>query len=268
LSSAGDGVGIQVEEVGQLTITATAQLERLQAGVEAALLLVQQAVEQEEGSFQFLLRDLQQGRIHHGGDALHGAARHELPSLDDGVDGRVEVQPGDDLAGNSALLSQLMQRVLHFDVQGPSQFRGEIPAGGTINDSFGGGQQRAETGEPYGCLGPQSVVVETGDFSQGVVSAAMRVAGEIIGSYPKSVIAVEGLSIQEVAELSTTIRRLFRDGSSDQREDKSKVVLKAWSGNRTVRDSRSPKPKTIAVKFLFRQGVGKSAVPHPDTGSV
>src|SRR5262249_39054428 len=95
----GDGVGIQVEEVGQLTITAPTQLERLQAGVEAALLLVQQAGEQEDGRLQFLLRDLQQRGIHPRGEALHGAARKELPSLQGGVDGGVEVQAGDNLAG-------------------------------------------------------------------------------------------------------------------------------------------------------------------------
>lgn len=171
---------IEVEEVGQLAIAATAQLERLQSDIQAALLLVQQAVEQEDGGFQFFLRDLQQGRIHHRGDGFHGAARKELPLLEGGVEGHVEVQPGDDLAGNSALLSQLMQCVLHFDVQGPSQFRGEVPAGGTIDESLGGGQQRAETREPDGGLRPQSVVLETGDFTQGIESAAMGVAGQVI----------------------------------------------------------------------------------------
>lgn len=168
---------MEVEEIAPLTIPAPAQLERLQSGVEAALLLVQQAVEQEDGSFQFLLRDLPPGRIAHRGEGFQGAARQELASLEGGIGGQVEVRPGDDLAGNSALLSQLMQSVLHFDVQGPSQFGGEVPAGGTMDESFGGGQQSAETGEPNVSVGPQSVVVETGDFTQGIVSAAMRVAG-------------------------------------------------------------------------------------------
>src|SRR5437879_10183907 len=42
------------------------------------------------------------------------------------------------------LLSQLMQGVLHCDVQSARQFMGEIPARGTIDKHFGGGQQRAE----------------------------------------------------------------------------------------------------------------------------
>ena len=68
-------MGIEVEEVGQLTIAATAQFERLQAGIQTALLLVQQAVEQENRGFQLLLGDLQYRGIHHGGDGFHGAAR-------------------------------------------------------------------------------------------------------------------------------------------------------------------------------------------------
>ena len=73
-----------------------------------------------------------------------------------------------------------MQGVLHFDVQGRSQFIGEVSARGTIDECFCGGQQRAEPGEPDLCLRPQSVVVKTGDFAQSIVSAAVGVAGEII----------------------------------------------------------------------------------------
>ena len=78
------------------------------------------------------------------------------------------------------LLGQLMQCVLHIDVQGARQFIGEISARGTIDECLGGGQQRAELREPDVCLRPQSVVVEAGDFTQGIVSAAMGVAGEVI----------------------------------------------------------------------------------------
>jgi hypothetical protein len=57
LSSAGHGVRIQIEEVGQLMIAATAQLQRLQSGIQSALLLVQQTIEQENRGFQFVLGD-------------------------------------------------------------------------------------------------------------------------------------------------------------------------------------------------------------------
>jgi hypothetical protein len=49
-----------------------------------------------------------------------------------------------------------------------------------MDECFGGGQQRSETGEPDLGLRPQSVIVEKGDLAQRVVSAAMGIAGEII----------------------------------------------------------------------------------------
>src|SRR5271169_1414847 len=73
-----------------------------------------------------------------------------------------------------------MQGVLHFNVQGPRQFIGEETARGTIDEHFGGGQQRAETREPDVCLRPQSLVVKPGDFAQRIVTAAMGIAGEVI----------------------------------------------------------------------------------------
>ena len=75
LSSPGHGVRIEIEEVGQLAIATTAQLQRLQSDIQTALLLIQQAVEQEDGGFQFLLRNLKNRRICHGGNGLDGAAR-------------------------------------------------------------------------------------------------------------------------------------------------------------------------------------------------
>ena len=66
---------IELEEVCQSTIAATAQLKRLQSSKQAALLLVQQAVKQQKRGFQFLLRDLQHRCIGCGGNCLDGAAR-------------------------------------------------------------------------------------------------------------------------------------------------------------------------------------------------
>jgi hypothetical protein len=46
----------------------------------------------------------------------------------------------------------------YFDVQGTAQFMGEESACGTVDEHFGGGQQRVETREPGVCLGPQALV--------------------------------------------------------------------------------------------------------------
>src|SRR5664279_4592486 len=76
-----------------------------------------------------------------------------------------------------------MECVLHFDVQGACQFMGEETARRTIDEQFGGGQQRAASREPDVCLRPQSKVVKPGDFTQRIVSAAMGVAGEVIEQF-------------------------------------------------------------------------------------
>ena len=128
LSPASHGVRIELEEVSQSMIAATAQLKRLQSGKQAALLLVQQAIEQQYGGFQFLLRDLQYRHIRCNGNCLNGASRLKLPKPNSAVRSRVKVAAGDDLPSHPLLLRQLMQRILHIDVQGARQFIGEISA--------------------------------------------------------------------------------------------------------------------------------------------
>ena len=58
LSSTGHGVRIQAEKLGQFLIAAVPHFERFQAGVQAALLFIQQTVEQNNGGFQFVRGDL------------------------------------------------------------------------------------------------------------------------------------------------------------------------------------------------------------------
>jgi len=73
-----------------------------------------------------------------------------------------------------------MEGILHFDVQLGQQFIGEASPQGTVNERFRGCQQGAEAGEPDLLLGPQSAIVKASDFAQGIVSAAMGIAGEVI----------------------------------------------------------------------------------------
>jgi hypothetical protein len=73
-----------------------------------------------------------------------------------------------------------MEGILHFDVQVRSQLIGEVSTRGTLDEGICRGQQGAEAGEPDLCLGPQSAIIKAGDFAQGIVSAAMGIAGEVI----------------------------------------------------------------------------------------
>ena len=66
---------IEVEKVSQLAVAATAQFEGLQPGIEAALLFIEQTVEQQNGGFDFLGGNLQHRGIRHRGQEFHSTAR-------------------------------------------------------------------------------------------------------------------------------------------------------------------------------------------------
>jgi hypothetical protein len=63
LASAGDGVRIQAEEFGQDTVATVPQFDRFHASEQAALLFVQQTVEQHNGGLEFMGRNLKSGGI-------------------------------------------------------------------------------------------------------------------------------------------------------------------------------------------------------------
>lgn len=117
---------VQVEKLAELTITAMPQLERFEPGAEPTLLFVEQTIEQEDSGFQFVWRNLQPGRIHQGGDRLDAAACQELSAAEDRIAGGIEMEAGGELANDAALLDQVMERVLRFDMQELGQFFGEI----------------------------------------------------------------------------------------------------------------------------------------------
>lgn len=169
---------VQVKKLGQLTIPAMSQFERFQSGVEPALLFVEQAIEQEDRGFQLVWRNLQSRGIHQGGDGLDAAACQELPAAADRIAGSIEIEVGDELARDAALLDKVIERVLHFDMQALGQFFGEIALWGMLHPGFGGGEQRAVTREPNSLMRPQSISVEAGDLTQRVVTSAMGIAGE------------------------------------------------------------------------------------------
>ena len=49
-----------------------------------------------------------------------------------------------------------------------------------MDKGFDGSDERAVPGKPDRLMGPQAVVVEAGRFTEGVVAAAMSVAGKVV----------------------------------------------------------------------------------------
>src|ERR1039457_5141186 len=140
------------------------------------VLLVEQAREENQRGLQFLRGDF-------GGSAARNLrerlAGQDLASPHSRICGTVQKKSGDLLTGNPLLLEQLQERIFSLDVQELLQFVGEVALGSAVDQSFDGQHQRAPTREPDGLKGPQAVGIELGDLSEGVVAAAMGVAGMI-----------------------------------------------------------------------------------------
>ena len=53
---------------------------------------------------------------------------------------------------------------------------------GLIDKSLDGGNQRAQARKPNRIVGPQAGMVEAGGFAEGIITAAMGIAGPLIQS--------------------------------------------------------------------------------------
>ena len=177
-----------------------------------------------------------------------------MAALDGAVRGRIKVVPRNHLASHPVLLGQLMQCVLHFDVQGPRQFIGEVSVRRTIDKGFGGGQQRSELREPDVGLRPQPMLVESDDFAQGIVSPAMRVAGEVI---QRPELAEDGdidggteglLQLVEGSDLVVQQQRAQCIGAEGNRPHN--VIVPTWSVSPDRNYNKSNHPLQLTTKQL------------------
>jgi len=90
LTTASDGVRIQAQEIAEEGVAAVAKSDRFQSGKQAALLLVEQAIEKDSRSFELVGRDFEAGGVNGQGNRLGAAASHGLitaiRSLDRGIE--------------------------------------------------------------------------------------------------------------------------------------------------------------------------------------
>ena len=106
-AAAGDGVRIEAQKFGQHAVAAVAEFHGFQTGVQAALLLVQQTVEQDDGGFHFIGRHFQAGGIDHGGNGLVATTCQTLSLPRGWIGGSIEEQAGDQLPGDPLLLDKV-----------------------------------------------------------------------------------------------------------------------------------------------------------------
>src|SRR6266566_8193252 len=148
LTSSSNGVSIQVKEVGQQGIAAMTKFDGFQAGVQASLLLIEQAVEEQNGGLELFGQNLQSTDIGHDGNRLRYSPRQILLTTGGAIDRCVQVPAVDFAALKAALVGQLTQRVLHFDVQSIGKINGKETLRGIVDKRLHGRQQGAITGEP------------------------------------------------------------------------------------------------------------------------
>ena len=179
-AAAGDGVRIEAKEFGQHAVAAMAEFHGFQTGVQAALLFVQQTVEQDDGSFHLIGRHFQAGGIDHRGNGLVTTTCQTLSSVGDWIDRSIEEHAGDQLPSDPVLLDQVPQDILRSYVQDHRQFFGKISGDRATDERLGCGQQSTVAGEPGRRAGPQAIGSETGDLAKSVETTAMRVAGQVV----------------------------------------------------------------------------------------
>ena len=69
---------------------------------------------------------------------------------------------------------------MNLSMEHVGQFVGEPTARGLIDEGHDGGNQSAVTGKPNCIVRPQANVIEADRFAEGVVTAAMGIAGQVI----------------------------------------------------------------------------------------
>ena len=180
MASASDSVRIQAEKIGQNTITSVAQLDGLQSGEQTALLLVEQAVEKQDGCLQFVGRYLESGGVGQQRNRLGGLPGAKLIARLPAIGGSVKESSGDLGASQALDAHEIVEGILDFSMENVGQFIGEPTARGLVNEELDGGDKGAITGKPNCIMGPQAEIVEACGFAEGIVTAAMGIAGKVI----------------------------------------------------------------------------------------
>ena len=168
---------IQAEVLGQNAVAAMSQLHGLQTGEQPTLLLVEQAVENQNGGFEFIGRYLKSRSSGEQRNRLRDLPGAELiPSLST-IGGSVQEASPHLGPPQTSRTHQVMKGVLDLDVECVGQLVGEATARRWIDEGLDGGHQSAMAGKPNGIAEPQAGVVKAGGFAERIVAAAMGITG-------------------------------------------------------------------------------------------
>ena len=186
MASASDGVRIQAKEFGQNAVAPVPQFDGFQPREQSTLLFVKQAVEKQDSRFQFIGRYLESGGVGKQRNRLGGLPGAELIARLPAIGGGVKESPGHLGAAKTVGAHQIVEGIMDLSMKNVGQFIGEPAVRGLVDEGLDSGDEGAVTGKPNCIVGPQADVVKAGGFAEGIVTAAMGVAGEVIQKFELS----------------------------------------------------------------------------------
>jgi hypothetical protein len=136
LPTAGHGMHVQAQEISEQSVPAVAQADGLQPGKQAALLFIEQAIEQQDGGLEFMGRSLEVGGMDGYRNGLSALPGEPLFAARNGFAGGIEKLALHLHSRQALLLDQMAERLLHFGVQGIGQFMGVIAVRRLVDEDF------------------------------------------------------------------------------------------------------------------------------------
>ena len=134
LATAGHGTGVDSEQRCDAGVAAPTALQRLQAGIQAALAFVEQTGEQHDSGAQFCRHEVGiRYRSDQSGGGQQSAPSAQLLPFAGPIDGAIQELTGNLLAGQLAFLDQLAQGILGADVQQVVQLLAELSRNSVVD---------------------------------------------------------------------------------------------------------------------------------------
>jgi hypothetical protein len=157
-----------------------AAFETFQSREEPALLFIQQAVEQDHCGLKFL--SLDQGQAHGLGQWERldlSLPCQPLFLLTGPIPGAIEPAILEEVTAQAAPFHQGAQGIFDRHVQEGFQFANPVTGWGRSHPSREGVEQSTVMGEPGVLAMPQALSIKLSNGREGVISPAMRIAGEV-----------------------------------------------------------------------------------------